>query len=407
MQLLRRLAPLVFTLLTLFTLAAPRSVRADDVDDYVEAQRTAHKIAGLSLAVVRDGKIVKISGYGLANVELGASATPTTVYPIGALSETFTGALALMLAAESKLSLDAPVARYVASAPAKVTIRRLIDHTSGFATPVDDDRLLIAALEKVGGAPCAVQLRDRLLTARTMNATRPNDPTEIVPNRAAGYRHVNGARRNVPAAPASGVTNLLTTVGDLAHWEPPPAPASTTLTESYGGWIARTTSGHRVLARGGATTGFRAQMSCYPDDGLKVIVLTNDGDFPLGTFTDGIAGLFVPGISSAALPAIPDDSPRITAKLRQIVKDLAQQTASDPNWFTPDVWHLMQPRFVNGSEYRALGVLQSIDLLESRDHPDEGIHVYRYRLTYASNTMDVKMATDKSGKISALTMHIE
>jgi CubicO group peptidase (beta-lactamase class C family) len=39
------------------------------VDTVVDAQRKAQKIPGVSLAVCRDGKIVKASGYGMANLE--------------------------------------------------------------------------------------------------------------------------------------------------------------------------------------------------------------------------------------------------------------------------------------------------------------------------------------------------
>src|SRR5262245_19930531 len=41
------------------------TARADDVDDYVEAQRVQSKVPGLALLVVRDGQIVKARGYGL------------------------------------------------------------------------------------------------------------------------------------------------------------------------------------------------------------------------------------------------------------------------------------------------------------------------------------------------------
>jgi CubicO group peptidase (beta-lactamase class C family) len=40
------------------------------VDDGVRAQMKEQNIPGVSLAVMRDGKIIKATGYGLANVEL-------------------------------------------------------------------------------------------------------------------------------------------------------------------------------------------------------------------------------------------------------------------------------------------------------------------------------------------------
>src|SRR3712207_7498505 len=60
-----------------------RSARADAVDDYVSTQMRARRVPGLSLAVVREGRLIKAQGYGLANVELNVAATPETVYEVG------------------------------------------------------------------------------------------------------------------------------------------------------------------------------------------------------------------------------------------------------------------------------------------------------------------------------------
>jgi len=48
-------------------LAAVTTLRADEVDDHVKAEMRKQHIPGLSLAVIRDGKIIKAEGYGLAN----------------------------------------------------------------------------------------------------------------------------------------------------------------------------------------------------------------------------------------------------------------------------------------------------------------------------------------------------
>src|SRR5262245_16669789 len=66
---------------TLLLLGAAASVtRADPVDDYVAAEMARQKIPGLSLAVVRDGRLERAKGYGLANLELGVVASERTVY---------------------------------------------------------------------------------------------------------------------------------------------------------------------------------------------------------------------------------------------------------------------------------------------------------------------------------------
>jgi len=46
------------------------SVSADTIDDFVRAEMERQRIPGLSLAVVREGKLVRSEGYGLANLAL-------------------------------------------------------------------------------------------------------------------------------------------------------------------------------------------------------------------------------------------------------------------------------------------------------------------------------------------------
>ena len=47
------------------------------------------EIPGLSIAVIRDGNILKQAGYGMANLELQVPATKETVYEIGSISKQF------------------------------------------------------------------------------------------------------------------------------------------------------------------------------------------------------------------------------------------------------------------------------------------------------------------------------
>ena len=51
------------------------SAAADPIDDYIRAQIKSRHMPGVSIAVVRNGKLVKAAGYGYANVETGTKAT--------------------------------------------------------------------------------------------------------------------------------------------------------------------------------------------------------------------------------------------------------------------------------------------------------------------------------------------
>ena len=87
--------------------------RADAVDDVLSAEIQKQHLPGISVAVVRDGQVIKTAACGFADLELGVPATPRTVFQIQSITKTFTSAAILLLAEEGKLSLDDPVAKYL------------------------------------------------------------------------------------------------------------------------------------------------------------------------------------------------------------------------------------------------------------------------------------------------------
>lgn len=118
---------------------APIAAKADKIDDYLATQMRQLHIPGLSLAIVRDGRITKAQGYGFANVELKARATRETVYEIGSNTKQFTAAAIMMLVEGGKLHLEDPITKYLPEAPKAwhdITIRHLLSHTSGIQNHV-------------------------------------------------------------------------------------------------------------------------------------------------------------------------------------------------------------------------------------------------------------------------------
>ena len=115
-------------------IAATGVARADATDDFVRAQIKSQNIPGLSLAVVKDGVLIKAAGYGVADRKTNAPATPDTVYRIASVSKQFIATGIMLLAQEGRLGVDDPVKKFVADAPApwdRITIRHLLTHTAG------------------------------------------------------------------------------------------------------------------------------------------------------------------------------------------------------------------------------------------------------------------------------------
>jgi CubicO group peptidase (beta-lactamase class C family) len=366
-----------------FTLAALAAgpAWADAVDDYVRAELARQKIPGLSLAVCRDGRLVKAAGYGMANVELQVPAKPETVYQSGSVGKQFTATAVMLLVEDGKLSLDEPIARFFEGAPewwGGITVRHLLSHTSGvkdwdepeidyrrdytegellsIATKLPPDFapgtqwsysntgyvLLGILVGKLSGKFYGDVLQERVFGPLGMTATRVISEADIVPNRAAGYRLEKDELKNQrwvsPTLNTTADGSLYLTVLDLAKWDAAlrgssllsraslarmwaPVALSGGGTYPYGfGWGIDEQRGRSVIEHGGSWQGFRSAIARYVDDGLTVIVLANLAEADPEVIAHGVAGVLEPGLrlpDVAARPADPD--PTRTARLREVL----------------------------------------------------------------------------------------
>ena len=119
----------IFTLVVFAT-----SVHADAVDDYVRSQLLERHLPGVAVAVIKDGHIVKLKGFGLASVEFNAAVTPQTVFEIGSVSKQMTAAGIMLLVEDGNIDLDEKISAYLPKTPdawKNVTVRHLLTHTSG------------------------------------------------------------------------------------------------------------------------------------------------------------------------------------------------------------------------------------------------------------------------------------
>ncbi|MCI0487632.1 MAG: beta-lactamase family protein [Blastocatellia bacterium] len=99
-------------------------------------------VPGVSIAVIRGGEFVWSKGYGLADKEKGTPVGRETRFNIGSVSKTMTAWAVMTLVEKGLVDLDAPACRYLKRwhLPEsefdndKVTLRRLLSHTSGLST---------------------------------------------------------------------------------------------------------------------------------------------------------------------------------------------------------------------------------------------------------------------------------
>src|SRR5206468_3929077 len=116
--------------------AAPELARMQRA---VEARASAGQFMGAVL-VARDHRTLLSKGYGAADLDWQVPNTPTTKFRLGSITKQFTAACILLLEERGKLSIDAPVKKYLSDAPAswdQITILNLLTHTAGIANYTD------------------------------------------------------------------------------------------------------------------------------------------------------------------------------------------------------------------------------------------------------------------------------
>jgi CubicO group peptidase (beta-lactamase class C family) len=117
-------------LAALFQATAP----APKLDAWLRQQMASHKIPGMAVAVVQDGKVLFNRAYGLANVENNIPVTTGSRFIIASVTKAWAATAIMMLVEQGKVRLDQPVGELLPNLPESwrsVPVRRLMSHTSG------------------------------------------------------------------------------------------------------------------------------------------------------------------------------------------------------------------------------------------------------------------------------------
>ena len=152
--------------------AAKPDSASTSLDSAIVAAMREHGVPGAALAIVRDGRVEHLAGYGCANRALGLRVDPKqTVFHVASVSKPFVALAAVQLVTEGRVDLQTDVNRYLRTmqVPAAwnrgVTLHDLLTHTAGFEesivgyaarTPADIKPLgefLAAKLPKRGWPP--------------------------------------------------------------------------------------------------------------------------------------------------------------------------------------------------------------------------------------------------------------
>lgn len=457
--------PYLFSLSLLLALCALAAAQADEVDRYLRRQMELRHIPGLSVAVVRKGKLVKAKGYGLANLELRVPATSRSLYDLCSIAKGFVATAIMMLVEEGRLGLEDRITQHLSGLPeawGEITIRHLLSHTSGIKdffndipTNVRQDytdeefiklvadqplnfqpgerysysntgyHLLGMVLRKITGKPYEEVLAERIFRPLGMSATHLNAIQEVLPNRVSGYTWRDGRWLNCdywsPTTKDYAGGGFSSTVLDMAKWDlalvrerllkRPTLEKMWTgaLLKSgeragYGfGWGVTERNGHRIVGHGGGRPGFSTDITHLPDDDLAVIVLTNLDSAGAGSLSLGVASLYLSALREAP---IEDTDPHTTEALQGALRDLAAGKL-DPELLTPEMRAFFLPDRAREAEalLRSLGPLKSVELLKQRQEGD--LRVRRYRARFQKSGLIVETSQTPEGKVAGAYLSLE
>jgi CubicO group peptidase (beta-lactamase class C family) len=333
----RVLAGCVVLLAVVGSQTVPSPPKDIAVRDATMAYMRETGVVGCSVAIAEKGRIVYSSGFGFADLENPAEARPETLFRLASISKPITAVAVMKLVERGLVDLKSDIRQYVPEFPDKgqvITVEQVLNHTSGirhykgdeFASTkrydsvldslkiFQDDplvhvpgqaytyttygyTLLARLIENVSKVPFPDFVRDEVFLPAGMAASRVDDATAIIPNRAKGYREgpdkkaINSNFADTSYKWAGG--GMLSTAPDMARfgisllagtllsrdsvarmWTTASLPDGR-LTRYGLGFHVNQLEGRRLISHTGSQQGTQTAMLIFPEEQVVIVVLTN------------------------------------------------------------------------------------------------------------------------------------
>ena len=462
-QFLGKLSLLPIVLLTsIYCRAQPVSGQwSPRVDSLVLAEMQKQNVPGISVVVLRDGKIDHINGYGLANIEHKVPVKPETIFQSGSVGKQFTAFAIMLLVEDGKIRLDDRLTKFFPDAPGSwdsITVKNLLTHTAGFGEYMEnfnfradytEDSLyrifkkiplkfsagekseysnmgyvtLGIIISKVAGQFYGEFLKQRIFDPLGMTTARIISESDIIPNRAAGYQMLDGEIKNQSwVAPSINTTadgSLYVTALDMAKWEAGLNAGKLLKKESYAmmwspvqlndgswysygfGWAIDSLQGNKIIEHNGSWQGFEATIKRYPGKKLSVVVFANLSRTNTNKIATRILELYEPELKKPVLKAIKDNEPAVTAIVKDFIVQLVKNQLKE-DLFTAEMAQRFIPRSGRASAHlKSLGDFMGIELLQKKMLDKEN-REYHYRVLFSKENEELLITMTKDNKIAAI-----
>jgi D-alanyl-D-alanine carboxypeptidase len=168
--------------------AFPTGSAQQILDRFVASSKAPGAVVAMS---VRGGPTTVLAS-GVADPKSGTPMKPDDVFRVASITKTFVGALVLTLVDDGRVKLDAPMNRYGLGWPNgdHITVRELLNHTSGIAPLGGDDGSGTDPYAQAFGAKILADLSHHYTPAEILAFVRPRPPL-FPPGTATSYSNIN------------------------------------------------------------------------------------------------------------------------------------------------------------------------------------------------------------------------
>lgn len=434
------------------------------VDVMVNELINSRKMAGASIAMLKNDKLVFKNNYGFADIDNKIKVNDSTQFNVMSITKNFIACGLMQLANDKKVDLDAPITQYLNNLPNEyknVLVYQLLNHSSGVPDYVEVPGYLAQAnqmqspiqvlgpilekplafipgekneysnsayflagllIEKISGLALQEYLKQNIFEPLQMNNTYLQVNNDISVSKAKGYRSIEGKlkkEKHLDPSQYWAAGAVVSSINDMIIWDKALKNGSllpvnvinqmmqATLLNNgsmseYGlGFELMNTSEMKIVGETGAGLGFNAANLEFENDSLTVIVLTNTTSTNSAMLAKDLRDMMTSSSSKNNPISTAQEKDTLDMKVLNVFKELQDNKVDENNFINKEVSKSF--KYDNFDYAKRKGKL--IDVLRKGEKLNPENIVRKYQITFENDTVMWVIIFSKDGKI-AITNHL-